>query len=98
MVGSAAFLLDKMQTVYVNLSEINEPQTKVMRFVMQWVKTEKTPVPYMEIINAMRAEGIIDPTTIYAIKILLLKGYIRRGVDPSGKNGNRSSYVQLRSI
>lgn len=81
-------------TFYVSLSEVNELQTKIMRFVGVWVHTEKTPVPLKEIISNMEKDGIKNFTTIKSINVLLKKGYIRRAVTIS----NKSSFVQLRSI
>lgn len=82
------------KTIYVNISEVNDPQTRIMRFVTYWVHEKKTPIPLKEIIEDMRKQGIERPTTIYSIKILLHKGYIRRAVTIS----NKSSYVQLKTI
>ena len=83
-----------MSTVYTNLSEIDELQTNIMRFVGYWARTEKTPIPLREIIKAMENQSINDFTTIKAINVLLKKGYIRRAVVIS----NKSSFVQLRSV
>jgi hypothetical protein len=83
-----------MKTVYTNLSEINDLQTAIMRFVDNWARVEKTPIPLREIINGMTMQGIHDFTTIKAIKVLLNKGYIRRAIVIS----NKSSFVQLRGV
>ena len=83
-----------MSTVYTNLSEIDELQTNIMRFVGYWARTEKIPIPLREIIKAMENQSVNDFTTIKAINVLLKKGYIRRAVVIS----NKSSFVQLRSV
>jgi len=83
-----------MSTVYTNLSEINELQINIMRFVANWARMEKTPIPLREIIKAMENQSVNDFTTIKAINVLLKKGYIRRAVVIS----NKSSFVQLRSV
>lgn len=82
------------KTIYVSLSEVNEPQIKIMRFVTYWVHEKKTPIPLKEIVENMKQQGVERPTTIYSIKILLKKGYIRRAFTIS----NKSSYVQLKTI
>ena len=79
---------------YTDLSDINQLQTSIMRFVDHWARVEKTPIPLKEIISAMELQSINDFTTIKAISVLLRKGYIRRAVVIS----NKSSFVQLRSV
>lgn len=83
-----------MKTEYTSLSEINDLQTAIMRYVDHWARTEKTPIPLKAIIVEMTRQGIHDFTTIKAIKVLLVKGYIRRAIVIS----NKSSFVQLRSV
>lgn len=82
------------KTLYVGIQDINESQTKILRFVNVWVHEKKTPIPLKEIIEDMKKQGIERPTVVYSIKILLQKGYMRRAVTIS----NKSSYVQLKTI
>jgi len=79
---------------YWDFEEINENQTKVMRFIIDWVKTKKTPVPHHEIIVGMKAQGYGEPTVVGILGFLLKNGYIRRAVVPS----NKSFYIQIRTI
>lgn len=82
------------KTVYINLSDISEMQTEIMRFISLWVKEKKTPVPQREIILAMKIHGVKDFSVQNALSILLRKGYIRRAYSTS----NRAIYVQVRTI
>lgn len=66
-----------------------------MRFVKNWVETEKTPIPQKAIIQYMMGEGVKRPTVINAINALLHKEYLRRGYSP---RQNVSVYVQIRNI
>ena len=81
-------------TVYVNLTELTDLQTNIMKFVDWWVHEEKTPVPQRNIIKKMLSEGVNDFTTVGAIKGLLLKGYLRKATMVSHK----TRYVQLRRV
>lgn len=83
-----------MKTVYANLSEINELQTNVMKFIDEWISTKKTKVPLKEVIKGMNKKGIKSESTIYSLKILIKKGYIRRSVEVS----NKTLFVQLRRL
>jgi hypothetical protein len=83
-----------MTTIYTSLEEINELQKKIMVFIDQWVRTEKTPVPHRMIIVEMHNQKVPDITTAGAITALLRKGYIRRACTIS----NKTYYVQLRSV
>ena len=80
--------------IYVNLSDVNELQTKIMQYISLWVHTEKTTVPLKEVIKEMSKQGTKDFTTIKALQSLIKKGYIRRDVTIS----NTTRFVQLRSI
>lgn len=82
------------KTRYTNLSDVNELQTNIMKFVDIWVRSEKTPIPLKEIILNMTSSGVKSPTTIKAIGALLKKGYIRRAVTIS----NKTTFVQLRRV
>lgn len=82
------------KTVYINFSELNELQTKIMRFVEWWVHEKNTPVPRSEIIKELQTQGVGMPTVRNALYALLLKGYLREAVTIS----NKTSYVQLRGV
>lgn len=83
-----------IKTTYVNHSEINELQIKIMQAIDIWAHEQKTPIPLKEIIYRMTMQGIKDFTTIKALKVLLNKGYIRR----SSEISNKSAFVQLRRV
>ena len=82
------------KTVYYSLSEINGIQTDIMRLIDVWAHNNKTPIPLKVIKDQMKAEGVIEPTTIKALGVLLQKGYIRRAVTIS----NKSYFVMLRRV
>ena len=82
------------KTKYSEFDEINELQTKIMRFIILWVHEKKIPVPHQEVVRQMTAEGVHDFTTCNALNSLLRKGYIRRAYTTS----NRTFYVQLRNL
>lgn len=82
------------KTVYVSISEINELQTDIMEFIGDWVRKKKTPVPLKEIIHSLESDGVSKNNTIYSIKILVSKGYIRRAYTIS----NKTYFVMLKSI
>ena len=83
-----------MQTVYVNLSELNGLQTRIVKVVDEWVHEKKTQVPLKEIIYTMKKEGVLESTIIKSIGVLLRKGYIRRSYHPS----NKTYFTQLRTV
>ncbi len=78
---------------YVALNEISPQQEDVMRFIIQWVRTKKTPVPRKEIIAAMQGVPLI--TVKWSLSALLAKGYIRKAWSDQL---NITAYVQLRTI
>lgn len=82
------------KTVYVGLIEITPTQASIMRFVDDWVRQKKTPVPRSKIMAQMILEGIVAPTVIKSLESLLELGYIRKGIVIS----NKTYYVQLRRI
>lgn len=82
------------KTVYVSISDINNLQSDIMKFVDTWVHEKKTPIPLKEIVLNMTDNGVKNFTTIKALNSLLKKGYIRRAVTIS----NKSSFVQLRRV
>jgi len=84
-----------VKTIYVvNLDGFNQIQNDVMKFVDWWVRNKKVQVPRSEIIKKMQSTGTDMPTTRYAIRSLLKKGYIRT----SNTISNKTYYVQLRTI
>lgn len=82
------------KTDYVNFSDINDLQRRIMIVVNDWVHIEKTPIPLSEIMKSMDDQGVKDFTTIKAIQVLLKKGYIRRAIIIS----NKRSYVMLKGL
>lgn len=83
-----------MSTVYISVVEINKLQTDIMKYVDEWIHTEKTPVPQRAIILHMKEAGTVECTTVNALHSLLKKGYIRRAYTIS----NKTFYVQLRRV
>lgn len=83
-----------MQTMYISLSEINELQKRIMKFVDFWVHEEKTTVPLKEIISNMKKQGVKQSTTINSINGLIKKGYIGREYTRT----NKTRFVQYRTI
>jgi predicted transcriptional regulator len=84
-----------MSSVYTDYFRINKLQTDIMIFITDWVHTEKTPVPYHEIVvymNKTQEKG--EPTVANALHCLLEKGYIRKAYLSS----NKTFYVQLRTL
>lgn len=83
------------KTVYQGFREINDHQVKVMEFIVGWVRTKKEPVPQKEIYIQMEKDGMKYEAVKWSLKVLLYKGYIRRGY---AQQQNTTTYVQLRSI
>ena len=79
-------------TKYTNLKDINNLQEEIIDFIKCWVHEEKTPIPRKAIIDKLMKDGSKKPTIINAINVLLMKGYIRRGIGTS----NKTYYVLLR--
>ena len=65
-----------------------------MEFIRDWVKEKKKTVPLKRIIQEMSKKGMKNETTIYSLKILIKKGYIRR----SQMISNKTEFVQLRNV
>lgn len=83
------------KTTYLNVSEINELQTKIMQFIQDWARDQKTPCPRQQIVLAMKkSSNTAGFTTVNAIEALIRKGYIRRATTFS----NKTMYVQIRRI
>jgi len=74
--------------------DINAMQLDVMRVIDTWVRTEKTPVPRRHVVKTMKDKGVREVTTKATLRVLLNRGYIRKGVVMS----SRTVYVQLRGI
>lgn len=85
-----------MSTKYTNLSEISNLQTNIMRFIDNWARVEKTPIPLKAIVLEMENQGIHNFTTIKAIQVLLCKGYIRKAIMMGGND--KRCFVQLRGL
>ena len=83
-----------MQTVYTNLNELNDLQTRIATVINNWVHQKKTQVPLKEIISTMKQEGVLEATTIKSIGVLIKKGYIRRSYHLS----NKTLFTQLRTL
>ena len=82
------------KTLYSSFSEIGDLQENVMRVIEDWVHIKKTPVPLKEVITEMVNRGVKKESTIYSLKILIQKGYIRRAYTIS----NKTYFVQLRTL
>lgn len=65
-----------------------------MRFIEWWVHNKKTPIPLKAIVAEMKRQGVKEPATVYALKQLTAKKYLRRAIIIS----NTRSYVQLRRV
>ncbi len=86
--------MSAQKNIYINFSEIDELQTKIMKYVDFWVHTNKTTVPLRSIIKNMEENGIKKETVKKAIFVLVKKGYIRRSLMVS----NTTNFVQLRNV
>ena len=82
------------KTIYVSISDISDLQTNIMIFIQGWVHEKKKPTPLKEVILGMEDKGIKKDTTVKAIRVLILKGYIRRANTIS----NKTFFVQLRTV
>jgi len=83
-----------VKSIYVSINELSDSQMKVMEFIRDWVKEKKKTVPLKRIIQEMSKKGMKNETTIYSLKILIKKGYIRR----SQMISNKTEFVQLRNV
>jgi len=83
-----------MKTAYITISELTKLQQDIMHIIIDWVHTEKTPIPLKEIMERTKEKGVKAPTAVNAINGLLNKGYLRRACIIS----NRSYFVMLRTI
>lgn len=83
------------KTVYKNYNELSAQQEIIMQFIIEWVRTKKTPVPKKEIILAMKEQKIGYEAVDSALAILLVKGYVRRAYT---EKQNTTAYVQLRGL
>lgn len=85
------------KTKYSPFDEITILQRKIMIFIDRWVREQKTPVPLKEIMKELTKEKTPVITITGAVHSLHRKGYIRRAAYVES-GGNRTFYVQLRSI
>jgi Fe2+ or Zn2+ uptake regulation protein len=83
-----------MNNCQEGLENTKDAQTNVMEFIDMWVRQNKTAVTRQDILAQMTIQGIKKPTIINALKLLIKKGYIRRGYAFS----RTTTYVQLRSL
>jgi Fe2+ or Zn2+ uptake regulation protein len=83
-----------IKTAYTNLKDVNNLQEKIVNFISERAKTEKTPISQKEVVLKMKDEGVKVFTTVNALNSLLKKGYIRRSVYVS----NKTFYVLCRTI
>lgn len=67
-------------------------QRKIMEFIGARARTAKTPVTQQQIIREIGKAGISTPTIRAAVRILVDRGFIRKGVTI------KATYVQIRSI
>jgi len=81
-------------TIYVTVNELNKTQIETMKVVDRWVHKKKIPVPLEKIILKMMRNGVDENSTIYSLKILVRKGYIRRAYTHT----NKTYFVQLKGI
>jgi len=65
-----------------------------MYIIDDWVHRKKTPIPLKTVITEMDKLKVNKDTTVYSLKILVKKGYIRRAYTIS----NKTFFVQLRRV
>lgn len=82
-------------TNYRRITDLSDQQTQVMKFIIWWVRTERTPVPKKEIVKKMKSDGLKVDIINHSLSVLLAKGYIRRGWT---EKMNTTVYVQLRGL
>ena len=85
---------DAIYIDYFETDTVNKLQTDIMKFVDDWARNQKTPIPQKEIISKMRSDGVKDCTTVNALNSLLKKRFIRRAYMIT----NKTFYVQLRRV
>ena len=74
-----------------NLSDI---QVDIIKFIMLWAKTQKTPIPVKKIVNYMADNNISESRATHAIRTLNKRKFIRKSVDRRTKN----CYILLRGL
>lgn len=74
--------------------KINELQTQIMVFIIEWGDIHKKPIPIRIVIDKMESEGVSESRTVRAFRGLVKKRYLRKSHDRS----SRSSYVRLRGV
>jgi hypothetical protein len=74
--------------------EINALQHRIMQFICNWARKNRTPIAKSEIIQSMEEQGVKSFTTDNALTSLLRKRYIQRAhvID------HRTRYIALRSV
>lgn len=75
------------------LSRTGLARKVAMRFIDEWVKTKKTPVPKNDVFKALVLADISETTARKTMTALLRDGYIRKACTGSV----HTYYVQLRN-
>lgn len=86
-----------MKTVYTNLYEVNKVQQQIIRFIMDWCKKEKVPIPQTNILKGLKEDGVKEKTVIHNLLGLAKLGYIRKA-QARYKEHHQTCYVLLRTI
>ena len=84
-----------MKTAYTNLYEINKVQQQVIRFVMEWCKKERVPIPQATIIKGLK--DVKEKTVLHNLIGLVKLGYLRKA-ETRYKRHHQTCYVLLRTI
>ncbi len=88
-------LLNRFFRINQGYGDINHLQKDIMLIIIHWVKTKKTPVPRAYVMKeAIKQEKLGRKTIEASLRVLEVKGYIRRAIVVSTK----TYYVQLRSV
>ena len=83
-----------MPTVYSEIDGLTDLQNKIMFFVKDWIKAEKTYVPRSEIFKYLKAETLPEKKSLeHAINTLIREGFLRRSAIVS----NKSFYTMCRT-
>ena len=87
------------ESIYSSLYPITDLQVKIIRFISDYARSNKTPISQNAIITEMTNQGVKDFTTVLALKTLLRMGYIRKAITPSERTTLiKTFYVLLRSL
>jgi len=85
--------------IYTSPGGVTVLQRKIIKYIMYWVATEKTPVPQAEIIFEMDRRGYKESTKTVSksLESLVKLGYIRKSGNMTG-TANKTFYVLLRTL